>query len=143
MTTQNDGMGRQNGVDHGGAGVDDLLAAARAARPLPSDALMARVLADAMAEQPAAGLSLAEAPLAPARVGAGPGRAALRLWQRLVWALGGAGALAGMGTAAVAGLYIGFAQPGGVGGLDEVMLGAPLETVELIPGIDALLMEGN
>lgn len=136
MTARNDGMTRKDGGAAEG-GLDDLFAAARAATPAPSEALMARVLADALAEQPRAAAVPAAPPVfAPVRR---PGRA---LWARLVWALGGAGALAGMGTAAAAGLYIGFAQPSGLAGLDEAMLGAPLETVELIPGVDAFL-SGN
>lgn len=145
MMTQNDGLGPQDGragTDRAAAGLDDLFAAAQAVPRLPSDALMARVLADAMAEQPRAGSTVANAP-APGPRRRGPGRTAVRVWQRLIWALGGAGALAGMGTATMAGLYIGFAQPAGFDRLDEVMLGAPLETVELLPGIDALFLEGD
>lgn len=129
MTMGNDGMRRQDGQAE--AGLDDLFAAARAARPAPSEALMARVLADALAEQPRV------AAQAPGPRQRGPG-----LWARLVWAIGGTGALAGMGTAAVTGLFLGLVQPAGLAGLDEVMLGVPLETVELVPGIDGLL-EGN
>ena len=129
MTMGNDGMRRQDGQAE--AGLDDLFTAARAARPAPSEALMARVLTDALAEQPRA---VRHAPGPRLR---GPG-----LWARLVWALGGSGALAGMGTAAVTGLFLGLVQPAGLAGLDEAMLGVPLETVELVPGIDGLL-EGN
>lgn len=118
-----------------GAGLDDLFAEARAARPVPSEALMARVMAEALAEQPKA----VAQPVAAAvpQPGAGQG-----LWARLSWAFGGAGALAGMGTAAAAGLYIGFVQPVGLSGIEEAMLGTPLETVELIPSVDVLL-SGN
>lgn len=129
MTTGNDGMRRKDGQVE--AGLDDLFTAARSARSAPSEALMARVLADALAEQPRMAMQ------APGPRLRGPG-----LWARLVWALGGTGALAGMGTAAVAGLFLGLVQPVGLAGLDEAVLGAPLETVELIPGIDGLL-EGN
>ena len=128
MTMGNDGMRPE---DRAEAGLDDLFATARAARPAPSEALMARVLADALAEQPKAVVA------APGPRPRGPG-----LWARLTWAFGGAGAVAGMGTAAVTGLFLGLVQPAGLAALDEAMLGAPLETVELIPGIDVLL-EGN
>lgn len=129
MTMGNDGMRRnEEGME---AGLDDLFAAARAVPPAPSDTLMARVLADALAEQPRMAMQ------APGPRPRGPG-----LWARLVWALGGTGALAGMGTAAVTGLFLGLVQPAGLAGLNEAMLGTPLETVELIPGIDGLL-EGN
>ena len=113
------------------AGLDDLFAEARAARPVPSEALMARVMAEALAEQPRGAAVVASA---VPQTGPGAG-----LWARLVWAFGGAGALAGMGTAAAAGLYIGFVQPVGLSGIEEAMLGTPLETVELIPSVDALL----
>lgn len=145
MMTQNDGLGPpdgRGGTDRADVELDDLFVAAQAVPCQPSDALMARVLADAMAEQPRADRSVAMA-AAPGPRQRGPGRKLLGVWQRLVWALGGAGALAGMGTAAVAGLYIGFAQPAGLDHLDEAMLGVPLETVELLPGIDALLLEGD
>jgi hypothetical protein len=115
-------------------GLDDLFAEARAARPVPSEALMARVLADALAEQPKA--------VVPAVAVLPAGRAQTGLWARIVWAFGGVGALAGMGTAAVAGLFIGFVQPVGLAGIEDAMLGTPLETVELIPSMDALL-DGN
>lgn len=97
-------------------GLDLFLAAARDAAPEPSAALMARVLADAEALQPSPRPQVEAAP---------PGRPAhrvyrrqgwpARLWQRLAGgltaALGGAGAVAGLATAALAGVWIGFAQP--------------------------------
>ena len=129
MTTGNDAMTGKHGQTE--TGLDDLFAAARAAPPVASQALVARVLADALAEQPRAGAQGARLP------GPVPG-----LWARLVWALGGSGAVAGMGTAAVAGLAIGLWQPAGLAGLDEAVFGAPLETVELVPVIEPLL-EGN
>ena len=127
MTTRREGMMPETGLD-------DLFAEARAARPVPSEALMARVLADALAEQPRA--------VVPAVAVLPAGRAQTGLWARIVWAFGGVGALAGMGTAAVAGLFIGFVQPVGLAGIEDAMLGTPLETVELIPSMDALL-DGN
>jgi hypothetical protein len=115
-----------------GEGLDDLFAEACVTAVQPSDALMARVLADALDAQPRA-----MAPASAARVVPAAG-----LWMRLVGLFGGAGALAGMGTAAVAGLLIGFAQPGGLAALGDAMLGPPLETVELFASVDALLV-GN
>lgn len=121
MTTQSDG-------DHH---LDDLFAEARATpRPAP-DALMARVLADAMAEQPRV------APPVNVSRPRGPG-----LWMRLAAVFGGAGAVAGMGTAAAAGLFIGFVQPVDLSALGDAVLGTPLETVELIPSVGTLL-DGN
>lgn len=109
--------------------LEDLFAAARAAPPVPSEALMARVMAEALAEQPRPAGRVAPATRP-------------RLLARMVWALGGSGVLAGMGTAAAAGLYIGFVQPSGLAGLHEAVLGVPLETVELVPSVGAFL-DGN
>lgn len=124
MTTKHEGMMTE-------AGLDDLFAQARSAQPQPSEALMARVLADGLAAQPR--VAVAAVPVVERRPG---------LWARIVWALGGAGALAGMGSAAAAGLYIGFVQPVGLSGIEEAVLGVPLETVELIPSVDDFLV-GN
>ncbi len=111
--------------------LDDLFAAARTHAPVPADALMARVLADAMAEQP--------------RPRAVPVAAIRRVGMvaRLAGVFGGAGALAGMGTAAVAGLLIGYVQPSGLGVLGDAVLGAPVETVELVPDVGSLLAGGE
>lgn len=81
--------------------LDDLLAAAGRSRMTPSDALMARVLADAEAMQPPVPSALPERSV-PRPAG---------FWQRLTEAFGGTGALAGVGTAAVAGLAFGLMQP--------------------------------
>ena len=108
--------------------LDALFTAARAHPPVPSEALMARVLADALEQQPKA--------VAP------PARVAVRragVLARLAGLFGGVGALAGMGTAAAAGLFIGYVQPSGLSGLDDAVLGTPLESVELMPDVDALL----
>lgn len=118
----------QGRSDLGSTDLDDLLATAATRRMAPSDALMARVLADAMAEQPRVGQVQPSRPRA-----ASPG-----LWARLAELFGGGGALAGIGTAAVAGVVIGFAQPAGLGALTEAVWGTPLETVELIPSVETL-----
>jgi hypothetical protein len=41
------------------------------------------------------------------------------LWFALAEAFGGRGALAGLGAAAVLGLYVGYADPGGLGLADR------------------------
>ncbi len=132
MTTRIDGM--QGQVTQGQDTLDDLFAAARSTTPPPSEALMARVLADAMEMQPRAVVAVAPA------VVRGPG-----VLSRLAALFGGAGALAGMGTAAMAGLFIGFVQPEGLSVLGDAVLGTPLETVELVSSVDALdaLLAGN
>ena len=82
--------------------LDDLFATARNMPVRPSAALLDRVLADGLDVQPRRSCT----PMRPPAVAsAGP-------WSRLAALFGGAGALAGMGTAAAAGLLIGFAQPG-------------------------------
>jgi hypothetical protein len=117
-----------NEMTQGKSDLDDLFATAAGQRMAPSDALMARVLADAMAEQPRA------VQVQPSR----PRAASPGLWARLAAVFGGGGALAGIGTAAVAGVVIGFAQPAGLGTLTEAVWGTPLETVELIPSVETL-----
>lgn len=112
--------------------LDALLAAAREARPEPSEAIMARVLADAMAHQP-------RPAVLPVAAQASAAAAVLPFWARLAAVFGGTGAVARMGTAAVAGLAIGLVQPAGLSRLGDAMLGAPLETVELIPDVGAFL----
>lgn len=77
--------------------LDDMLAAARHRGMDPSAALLSRVLSDADAVQ-AGWLPTA--------------RRARPKWQRLAaLMLGGMGATAGMATAALAGVWIGYAQP--------------------------------
>jgi len=124
-----DSMQGRNGPELDG--LDDLFAEARSATPTPSEALMVRVLADAMDMQPRA-----VAAVSPV-VQRGPG-----FWARLAALFGGAGALAGIGTAAMAGLFIGFVQPVGLSVLGDAVLGTPLETVEMVSSVDALLV-GN
>ena len=89
---------------------------------------MARVLADALEVQPKA--AAPRAPVAVRRAG---------LFERLAGVFGGFGALAGIGTAAVAGVFIGYVQPSGLSGWDDAVLGTPLESVQLMPDVDALL----
>lgn len=114
--------------------LDDLFATARHTPVRPSAALLDRVLADGLEAQPRPQPAPVMRP--PAVPAAGP-------WSRLAALFGGAAALAGMGTAAAAGLLIGFAQPGNLAilgaTLGDAMLGAPLETVELVPSVDGFL----
>lgn len=106
--------------------LDDLLAAARADRPEPSAALMARVLDDARRLQPAM-------PLPPRRAPVRPG-----LLARLSYAFGGAGALAGMAAAMLAGVWVGVAQPAPFTTLTAALWPAEALSVELIPDPAAL-----
>jgi len=106
--------------------LDDLFASARRDAMQPSAALRARVLADAAREQPKPAL----------RVVAKPG-----FWAGLAALFGGGGVLAGVGSAAVAGLVLGFVQPVGFGSVTDLLAADTLAGVEFMPGIDALLAE--
>ena len=106
--------------------LDDLFDAARDAGPVPSDALTARVLADADAVMAARVV----VPVRPARLG---------LWATLAGIFGGSGAVAGMLTATIAGFYIGFAQP--MDGFAVSALAGEAVDIEMMPGLDALLEE--
>ncbi|MCX7889100.1 MAG: dihydroorotate dehydrogenase [Rhodobacteraceae bacterium] len=99
-------MTRPDGMDRM---IDALLGEARAAPPQPSEALMARILAGALAEAPQA--RAGEPPAAPAGPAArrGPRQGGL-LWGLtggILSGLGGWGAAGGLLTAALAGVWIG------------------------------------
>lgn len=112
--------------------LDDLFAKARAVEPPQSPALLARVYADAMRVQPKpVAISLA----IPAHK--------QTWWAKLSNALGGKRGLAGLGTAAVAGVMLGLVQPTSVLALTESFFAtATVDEVDLMPGIDAILTEG-
>lgn len=111
--------------------IEDLFARARAQEPPESGALLARVFADALDLQPR--------PL-PAVFMRQP---KLGLWASIVDTLGGKGALAGLGTAAAFGVLLGFVQPTSLMTLtDSLFAQSPLDDVDLIPGVDAILTEG-
>lgn len=116
------------------ADLDAILAAARTAGADASEDFLARVLADAYAMQPQP---------QPAAVVAVPAASGWR--ARLVAsfsALGGMWAAAGLATATLAGVWIGFARPDLVGGLGLAWTGAQVESIELLPTVDAWLTEG-
>ena len=109
--------------------LDDLLAGASRASMQPSDALMARVMADAAALQVQARPAVA---VPVPRAGWLAGLAAL---------FGGAGSLIGVGSAAVAGLFFGFVQPDGMGAVADLWAGSAVDQVDLMPQLDVLLAE--
>ena len=117
--------------------LDGLLALAARDRPMPSPALMDRVLADALALQPQpVVMRKAPAPL-PARSLAGlPARQGVL--ARLAALFGGGAALAGVCSAAVAGVALGYLDPASMdslsGGLTGALTGA--ETLDLFPSAD-------
>jgi len=100
--------------------LDGFFEAARSVSPQPSDALQRRILADADA------VLMAGITPAPRR---------LRFAAALA-VLGGWPTMAGLMTAAVAGLWIGVSPPQLIEGLMGV------QTVEYLPGFNALLEEG-
>ncbi|WP_022702679.1 hypothetical protein [Pseudorhodobacter ferrugineus] len=110
--------------------LDDLFGAARAPVAVPS-ALMARVLADADAMQ------FSGRPVV--RVSRGTG-----LWAGFWAAIGGVAGVAGLSTAAVAGVWIGFAQPTALTAVTDAFLTGDLvtDTFDVFPDFDAFLVEG-
>ncbi len=107
--------------------LDDLFRAARASAPQPSAELTARILADALREQPC--------PVAAPRQ--------RRRWGGVLAALGGWQAVTGLTAAAAAGLWIGINPPAAVAGIAEGLWPEPL-SLELIDQMAALeeLVEG-
>lgn len=104
-----------------GAALEPFFAAARAAAPAPTPALMARVLEAAGAEQ---ARIAAPAPAPAPRVG---------LWVRIARGLGGWPALSGLAAAGLAGVWIGLALPEAVidsEGADYVVDVAPVYAFE-------------
>lgn len=118
--------------------LDDLFAQAQADVPQPSADLLARVMADATAALPRIAPPL---PAKTPRTG---------FFAALLARVGGAGALAGLATATLAGVWLGFAQPGpvlslseGVLLLSEGVLGEEtLDQVELFASYDHIFTEG-
>lgn len=111
--------------------LDDLFGAARQQPVTVSADLMARVLSDAEALQPRTTTSRRAKP-------------AGGFWAGIFAAIGGAGGLAGLSTAALAGIWIGFAQPLDLSTVtdaiwaDETVAGS----VNILPGFDDFLSEG-
>lgn len=107
--------------------LDGLFALAARDRPTPSPALMDRVLADALAAQPQP-RELAPAPVRPG------------LLARFAAMFGGAPVLAGVCSAAVAGVALGYLNPASMDVLTGGLTGT--ETLELFPSADFLTTEG-
>jgi hypothetical protein len=107
--------------------LDALFAKAASAPATLSDALMARILADADAMQPVAAH--------PALDAAPP----MGWFQTLADWFGGGMSLAGMSMAALTGLYLGVAQPLPVATLTELVTGSvALDSLELLPSTGTL-----
>lgn len=115
---------------------DDFLAeffAAGRDKPLePSADFLGRILSDA--EQVQAGFASSETVVATSE----------GWFASMLGAIGGWPSLAGLATATVAGLWIGFSSPTTVDGLASGYLGVgeTVELVDLFPDFDDLLLEG-
>lgn len=107
--------------------LDDLLANAARRPTLPSEALMERVLADALALQP-------EVPTL--RSASSARRPGLFSWLDSVF--GGPPVLAGIGTAAAFGLALGYYSPATL----DYLTGAGSETADFFPVADFVTTEG-
>lgn len=121
--------------DMSDADLDALLSDLRSHPPEADARLLARIVDDAQAVQSSRTSVRA---VVPAR------EPALRRW---ISALGGSVALAGLGTAAMAGLWIGIAQPASLIDVTDQLsaaLGreAALDYVELFPDFTTLQIEG-
>lgn len=120
--------------------LDDLFAEARTRAPAPSDALMGRVMADAIAHQPQ------PVPPRPAASVTPKG------WSGWLAGLrGGMLAGAGMATATLAGVWIGFAQPASMVPVTDALWQPAFEEIDtvdlqpsldLIPSLDGFMAEG-
>lgn len=122
--------------------LDAFFSAARAETPRPSDALLERIAADAAGQTPRPEAARRSGPVraVPARQG---------FLAALSAMLGGGGALAGLASAMLAGVWLGFAQPAPIAALTQDVTGqiggqvASLEQVDLMPSIDSYLTGGG
>ena len=109
--------------------LDDLLADARSARPVPPDDLMVRILANA---EEVAALRERPLPIAPTRP----------VWRDWLMTLGGWPAVGGRVASTLAGLWIGVAQPAALSDLAASVWGERV-SVNLGVDVDPLsLLEG-
>lgn len=104
--------------------LDRLLAAAAQKPVVPSEALLERVLDDALRLQ-----TVTPRPAVATRPG---------VIARLAGLFGGAPALAGLGTAAVFGLLLGYYSPTTL----DYLTGTTTDTAEFFPEADFLMTEG-
>lgn len=116
--------------------LDTMFEAGRAQAPEPSAALLARVMEDAMAEAEAR-RARASAPVSRRRRS---GR--LGMLGGLVAALGGWPSMAGLATAGVVGIWLGYAAPAGLDAVTTAMLGGGYEPADLMTSLDTFLQEG-
>lgn len=122
-------------------GLEAFFAAGRSSAPELSDALMARILGDASVEQAHIQATRVARPATAAAPRPNP-------WRVLIEVLGGRKAVAGLLTAALAGLWLGFSPPAQLSGLTQTVaqsvLGssASLDGLDLLPTLDTVLTQG-
>lgn len=111
--------------------LDDLFAEARQNPPAPSAEFLARVLADAQALQPQAAITQ------------NPTVEKAGFWSSIFAALGGAAAIAGVSSAAMVGLVVGYVQPEGLVSLASSygIAESADGSFDLLPGYESLLAE--
>ena len=126
------------------AELEAAFAVLRMAAPQPSAALTERLLADAFDQQPR--------PVPPVPQPDRAGRSSGGFWARGLAAVGGWGAVGGLTTAGLIGVWIGFSPPQGLAGLTGLadgVLGSTaadeattVELLEFLPSFDDYLTEG-
>lgn len=113
-------------TDHKDPNLDDFFAASRDVPLAPADDFMARLTAQALAEQPVAGP-----------------RHSPSVWGQLRAVLGGWAGMAGLATACAAGVWLGVAPPAGLDALldlqDATLTGLSLDPLS---GFDLAMIEG-
>ncbi len=122
--------------------IEALLAQMADTAPTPSPALMERIVADARQVAQARDRRAARQ---GTDAGRRSGRAGLGGWfAGLLAPIGGWPAVAGLATATVAGVWIGYASGGSLTGLsgDEISAGGGAELGDFMLGYDDLLGEG-
>ena len=115
-------------------GLDAYFEAGRDAPPLPSEALLGRIMADAEAQLAIAGAQSLQVAAVPQR----------GLFAGFLDAIGGWASVGGMATATIVGVWIGFSQPAGLDLLADQLLGDAdaIYLVDLAPAFGTEFEEG-
>ncbi|WP_112312302.1 hypothetical protein [Pseudogemmobacter bohemicus] len=104
------GNAELNGATLTGPDLDRVFIRARAGAPDPSDALMERVMRDALAAMPAALAPVASQPAMGMR------RSLRQLWSSFSAGFGGSGVVASLGAVTAIALFLGYTAPAGIAG---------------------------
>ncbi len=122
------------------AELNQLLAELGGAPPSVPAGLTARILADAATVQAMGRTNAQAAPASPSPAATADMNS---LWRRIAEAVGGGRVIAGLGTAALAGIALGFLQPAPIEGLTGTVWGQDVDiAVDLLPGTDEFWTEG-